>query len=201
MKRTLKVSTFASRRASSLSSVISSLTPTRISPVSSSMTSSALDLADDLGLVDREPVEARLAQLADGGSGELAVLADDGLAVDLDVAGSALPGEKVVLDGLRELLRAFDVDRLGVVVEVEQVLGAVAEGLEQHRRVHLPSPVDADVDEVLGVELEVEPRAAVGDDARLVEELARRVGLALVVVEEDARASGGAGSRPRARCR
>ena len=54
---------------------------------------------------------------------------------------------------------------------------------------HLPAAVDADVDDVLRVELEVEPRAAVRDDARAVEELAARVRLALVVVEEDARAA------------
>ena len=40
-----------------------------------------------------------------------------------------------------------------------------------------------------GIELEVEPRAAVRDDARAVEQLAARVRLALVVVEEDARAA------------
>jgi len=39
------------------------------------------------------------------------------------------------------------------------------------------------------VELEVEPRAAVGDHAGAVEQLAGRVGLALVVVEEHARRS------------
>ena len=54
---------------------------------------------------------------------------------------------------------------------------------------HLPAAVDADVDDVLRVELEVEPRAAVRDHARAVEELAARVRLALVVVEEDAGAA------------
>src|SRR6202011_5271993 len=47
--------------------------------------------------------------------------------------------------------------------------------------------IDAHVEDVLVVELEVDPRAAVRDDARVVEELARRVALALVVVEEGAR--------------
>ena len=54
---------------------------------------------------------------------------------------------------------------------------------------HLAAAVDADVDDVLGVELEVEPRAAVGMMTRAVEQLAARVRLALVVVEEDARAA------------
>ena len=78
------------------------------------------------------------------------------------------------------------VDDLGVVEVVEQLLGRVAEGAQQHGRVQLPAAIDADVEDVLVVELEVEPRAAVRDDARAVEQLARGVGLALVVVEEDA---------------
>ena len=41
--------------------------------------------------------------------------------------------------------------------------------------------------DVLGVELDVEPRAAIGNDARREQQLARGVGLALVVVEEHAR--------------
>ncbi len=42
---------------------------------------------------------------------------------------------------------------------------------------------------VLGIELEVEPGAAIGDDTRSKEILARRMRLALVMVEEDARAA------------
>jgi len=58
---------------------------------------------------------------------------------------------------------------------------------DRHRQ--LAAPVDAHIDEVLGVELEVEPRAAIGDDACREQVLARRVRLALVVVEEHARAA------------
>ena len=54
---------------------------------------------------------------------------------------------------------------------------------------HLAATVDADVDDVLRIELEIEPRAAVRDHARAVEQLAARVRLALVVIEEDARAA------------
>ena len=90
---------------------------------------------------------------------------------------------------LRVLAALLEEHRLGVVEVVEKVLRRVAERAEQHGRVHLPAAVDADVDDVLRVELEVEPRAAVRDDARAVEELAARVRLALVVVEEDARAA------------
>ena len=110
-------------------------------------------------------------------------------AADLDVARGALAGEEVELDALGVLAALLEVDRLGVVEVVEEILRRVAERAEEHRRVHLPAAVDADEHDVLRVELEVEPRAAVRDDARAVEELAARVGLALVVVEEDARAA------------
>ena len=91
--------------------------------------------------------------------------------------------------GLEELgrLAAVEDDRVLAVEVVEQVLGGHAERAQQHRGVELPPPVDADEEDVLRVELEVDPRAAVRDDARRVEELAAGVRLALVVVEEDAR--------------
>ncbi len=50
-----------------------------------------------------------------------------------------------------------------------------------HRQLALA--VDADVDDVLGVELEVEPTAAIGDHARSEQELAAGMRLAAVVVE------------------
>ena len=57
---------------------------------------------------------------------------------------------------------------------------------QQRRQRHLAPAVDADVDQVLGVELEVEPGAAIGNDARREQQLARAVGLAPVVVVEHA---------------
>jgi hypothetical protein len=72
------------------------------------------------------------------------------------------------------------------VVVVEQLFGRVAERAQVHGRVQLAAAIDADVEDVLVVELEVEPRAAVRDHARAVEQLAARVRLALVVIEEHA---------------
>jgi hypothetical protein len=67
--------------------------------------------------------------------------------------------------------------------------------------VELAATIDAHEEAVARVELEIDPRAAVRDDATGIEETAARVGLPLVVVEEHARAIGAAGSRSRARCR
>ena len=159
------------------------------SPVSLSMTSCAATLPTSSSISIGEPVDLGLAELLDRGLGELGVLLDDDFAADLDVARGALAGEDVELDRLRELVALLEEDRLGRVEVVEQILRRVAERAEQHGRVHLAAAVDAHVDDVLRVELEVEPRAAVRDDARAVEQLAAGVRLALVVVEEDARAA------------
>ena len=90
--------------------------------------------------------------------------------------------------GLNTLARrlAVDEDRVLLVEVVEQVLGGHPEGAQQYRRVELAAAVDAHEQDVARVELEVDPRAAVRDDAGRVQQLAAGVRLALVVVEEDA---------------
>ena len=66
----------------------------------------------------------------------------------------------------------------------KDLLGGVPQGLEQDRSVELPAAVDADIEQILVIELEVDPGAAVRNDPGGVEERPRRVGLALVVLEE-----------------
>ena len=63
---------------------------------------------------------------------------------------------------------------LGLVEVAEQLLRRVAERLQQDRHVDLAAPVDARVEQILVVELDVEPRAAVGNDPAGVDLLARR---------------------------
>ena len=63
-----------------------------------------------------------------------------------------------------------------VVEGVEDFLARQAERVQQRGDRQLALAVDADVDDVLGVELEVEPAAAIGDDPRGEEILAARRG-------------------------
>ena len=77
----------------------------------------------------------------------------------------------------------------------EDLLAVQAERIEERRHRNLAPPVDARVDDVLGVELDVEPGAAIGDDAGGEQELARGMALALVVVEEHARDCGASARR------
>lgn len=73
------------------------------------------------------------------------------------------------------------------LVEAVQDFGlAHAHGFEQDRGGHLTAAVDAHVEDVLMVEVKVEPRTAHGDDAAGVEHLAAGMRLAAVVLEDDA---------------
>ena len=69
---------------------------------------------------------------------------------------------------------------------LEDVLVGEADRLQQRRHRHLAPAVDAEEQEILRVELEVEPRAAVGNHAGREQELAGAVRLAAVVLEEHA---------------
>ena len=121
--------------------------------------------------------------------------------VGLHLARAALPDQLVGIDLLQDAL-AVEADRLRLVEEAEQLLLAVAERLEQHRDEDLAAPVDARVDEVLVVELEIEPRAAVRDDAAGVDLLAAGGDRRWTCwCRRRCRASGAAGRRSRARCR
>ena len=189
MKRILNSSMLASRSFSSFASVTSSLTSRTTSPVSLSTTSCAATLPTSSSRsIGRRSIFASRSFLIAALVNLVFFLTID-LAADLDVARRALAGEEVELDALGVLAALLEVHLFGVVEVVEKVLRRVAERAQEHRRVHLPAAVDADEHDVLRVELEVEPRAAVRDDAGAVEHLAARVRLALVVVEEDARAA------------
>ena len=132
----------------------------------------------------------------------LAGLGVDQIAHQLDAAHAAgvegrlptLVGQAVgdgVVEEIEHLFRrhADDLVRLeGLLFRLALLAqrhgGNAVERHQQGRRRQLAAAVDPHVDQVLGVELEVEPGAAVGDDPRGEQELARGVGLAAVVIEE-----------------
>ena len=127
-------------------------------------------------------------QFADDGAGDLgAVFDDDPPALGVDEVARRLEAAHP-LGGEACFPTAFGIAHVGdgVIEVVENILVRHFERVQQRRRRQFAPAVDADVKNVLGVELEVEPRAAVGNDARRKQELARRMGFALVVVEKDA---------------
>ena len=137
---------------------------------------------------DQQVCEPVLGRLVGGARGDLLAGREDdlaGLAVD-DVESRLLAAP--LLGDERDLPAALAANVGDAVVEgVEDLLARQVERVEQRRHRQLALAVDADVDDVLGVELEVEPRAAIGDDPRGEQELARGVGLAAVMVEQHAR--------------
>src|SRR3546814_14414923 len=71
--------------------------------------------------------------------------------------------------------------------DLEDFLARHAQRIEQAGDRQLALAVDTDVDDVLGVEFEVEPRTAIRNHARGEQELARRVGFAAVMRTEERR--------------
>ena len=70
----------------------------------------------------------------------------------------------------------LQVQLVDAVERADDLVGAAQpEGAQEHRRQELPLAVDADVEQVLRVVLELHPRAAVRDDLRDVERLVFRV--------------------------
>ena len=139
-----------------------------------------------LGRLDR--LEALVGELLGLARGDLlAALDHDFAGVGVDQVGHRLEAAEAV-DGERDAPVVAGPLVGDLVVEGRQDLFAVhAERHQQRRHRDLAAAVDAGVHDVLGIELDVEPGAAIGDDARGKQQLARRVRLALVMVEEDAR--------------
>ena len=144
-------------------------------------------LTDQLVVGETERLESLLGELTRLADGELLAGFEHDLAgvgidqiVDRLVATQTGGVERHAPAVLGALVRHLLVER------VEDFLAAHAERVEQRGDRNFPAAVDARVHDVLGVELDVEPGAAIGDDTGGEQKLARRMGLALVVIEEHA---------------
>ena len=83
------------------------------------------------------------------------------------------------------LLAALVVDHL--VEEIENFLGIETERAQQRGDRQLATAINADINDVLCIELEIKPRATIGNHPRRKEIFTRGVGFALIMIEEDAR--------------
>ncbi len=144
-------------------------------------------MADQFLVGHAERFKALLAELASLAHGQLLA------GFDHDAAGI---GIDQIVDRL-VALQAVGIERhapavLGALVSdvlverAEDLLAVEPERIEQRRHRNLAAAVDARIDDVFRVELDVEPGAAIGNDAGGKQQLARGVGLALVVIEEHA---------------
>ena len=149
-----------------------------------------------LGNVVADQFVIRHAQGLEALLGELPCLTHGELLAGLDNDPASVGINKIV-----DRLVAFQ--PIGIERHTPTILGALVhdvfvegredlftvetERIEQRCHRNFAPAIDAGINDVLGVELDVEPRAAVRNDAGGKQKLARRMGLALVVIEEDAR--------------
>ena len=144
-------------------------------------------LAVEVGIGGAERLQALLGELLGRTRGQLAA------GLDRDLAGVGVDEIVDDLDALHPLgivghapaVLVARIDRL-LVEDRQDFLAVEAEREQQRRHRNLAATVDARMHDVLGVELDVEPGAAIGNDAGGEQQLARGVALALVVIEEHA---------------
>src|SRR5579859_6281314 len=115
------------------------------------------------------------------------------LGVELGLpAGFATGIDRGLVEIRQDLFRGHATDQR----RVERLVGGLLaqfrgagriQRVEQRGHRQLAAAVDTDIDHVLGVELEVQPGTAIGNDAGGEQIFARGMGLALVVIEEHAR--------------
>ncbi len=147
-------------------------------------------LAVEVRVIGAQRLDALIGQLPRRAGGQLAARLDGHFAgVGVDEVDRRLDALHAIgVEGHAPAVLGAGVDHR-LVEGRQDFLAVEPEGEQQRSHGNLAAPVDARVDDVLGVELDVEPRAAIGDDARREEQLARGMALALVVVEEDAGAA------------
>ena len=145
------------------------------------------DAADQEVFRHGDVLRAGLLELAHVTRGDALVLLDDHVALLVgdvearDFAAQAVGHEFHLRAGVHQP------EAVGHEEVRQDRFGRQADGLQQDRHRHLAAAVDAEVQDVFRVELEVQPRAAVRNDAGAEQQLARRMRLALVVFEEHAR--------------
>ena len=177
----------SSSRASDFS-VISSPASAKISPVSGAVKVLGDVLAIEIRIARAQSLETFLGELARRAHREFpAGLDGDFAGVGVDhVDGSLHALHPIGVVGHPPAVLETRVDDLAI--EGREDLLAVETEREQERGDgNLAATVDARIDDVLGVELDIEPGPAIGNDAGGEQKLARRMALALVVIEEHAR--------------
>src|SRR5262249_16783729 len=118
-------------------------------------------------VADEQFLQAFVGELLSEACGNLAAGLDRDLAgLGVDQVASGLDAAQAVRPERHAPAFLGRLKRDAIVEGGEDRWVLEAKRIEQGRYWQLAAPVDAHIDDVLGVELEVEPRAAIGDDAR-----------------------------------
>src|SRR5690606_34202014 len=131
--------------------------------------------------------DACLFQLVDVAGGDTTALLHDHLAaLVLDVEHGDFAAQ-TLRNQFQVQAFALHVEYVGGIEGIQHFFSAVVQRAQQNGGRQFAATVDTHEDAVLRIELEVQPGTAVGDDTSGVQQLARTVGLATVMVEEHTR--------------
>ena len=143
-----------------------------------------------LQILDRHGklLDARLFQIAHVARGDAAAFLDDDLLADADLERGGFAAQALRNDFEGDFLLR-EVEHVLLEEHIQDLLLGKAQGAQDDGHRKLAAAVDAREHAILRVELEVQPRAAVGNDARGEQQLPGRVRLAAVMIEEHAGAA------------
>jgi len=135
--------------------------------------------------LDRHALDPRVHDLLEQGAGELAPFLDDDFIAFrvFDIFRRLLPGQGFINPEVD--LFPFEGNFFNVVEIVQKKFRRIAHGFEQNRDGHLAAAVDANVQQILGIEFQIQPGAADGNDARRINQFAGGDRFSLVVIKKD----------------
>ena len=133
-----------------------------------------------------QALHPQLLQLTGVAGGDAPASLHDHLVTHADIKVQGLAAQTLGYQVQFDLVGG-ELEMIRLEEAVQNALGVITQGPQQDGCRQLAAPVDTDEDVVLRVELEVQPGATVGNDPSGKEQLARGMGLALIMVEEDAR--------------
>jgi len=91
---------------------------------------------------------------------------------------------QIIYFGLLPAPVLFNADDFSFIKMVQNIPGRISEGLQEDCHREFPSPVNADIQKILGIKLKIKPRTPQGNNPGGIEELTAGMGLSLVMIKE-----------------
>ncbi len=127
-----------------------------------------------------------LLQLSNMARSDSAPLLDQHGVADTNIKTGQLAAEPLRYQLKRDLI-AGQMKDVMVKKQLQHFAGLHTQSAEQDSDRQLPPAIDAGVQQILGIKLEIQPRSPIRNDPRRIEDLAGRVRLAAVMIEKDTR--------------
>ena len=130
------------------------------------------DHANNSFWADLDLSNLSLFEASDNSLVELTALFNEYLAVSLDLADSLLAFQLIWTELLGNESLSSENDRVGLVVSRSDIVSGHSDRAEKNGGVQLTTAIDTNVENILHVELEIDPRTTVRDDTSRIEKLA-----------------------------